>query len=85
MHWKKAHWRKTYLMRNTLFFILFVVLISCNDTNENVMEQNRIIRQRFDSIDRKLDSFNKKMQQGADSAIRNIDSLLLELGKKKKK
>ena len=49
------------------------------------MEQNRIIRQRFDSIDNELDSFNKKVQQRADSAIHNIDSLLMELDKKKQK
>ena len=49
------------------------------------MEQNRIIRERFDSIDREMDSFNKKMQRGVDSAIHDIDSLLMELDKKKEK
>ena len=72
-------------MKYLLIFILFLILISCNETDENAMEKNRIIRQRFDSIDRELDSFNKKIQQGADSAIHNIDSLLMELDKKKPK
>ena len=72
-------------MKHTLFFILFLILISCNETDQTTIERNKIIRQRFDSIDRELDSFNKKMQQGADSAIHNIDSLLLELEKKKSK
>lgn len=73
------------LMKYILLFIVIATLISCNEIDQNTIEQNEMIRQRFDSIDKELDSFNKKMQQDADSAIGTIDSLLMELDKKKQK
>ncbi len=67
-----------------ILFISFI-LISCNDNEQNIEEKNKVIRQKFDSIDRELDSINKKLQKSADSAIHNIDSLLKELDNKKSK
>ena len=71
-------------MKKHGFVFLLLVLIACNE-EENVAEKNRIIREQFDSIGRKTDSFNKKMQGEMDSAIHRIDSLLIELEKKKGK
>ena len=71
-------------MKKHGFVFLLLVLIACNE-EENVAEKNRIIREQFDSIGRKTDSFNKKMQGEMDSAIHRIDSLLIELEKKKRK
>ena len=66
------------------FLLITFSLINCNDDNEpTVEEKNRIIRQQFDSIDKKLDSMNNKIEKGIDSAIHNIDSLLEEVKKKK--
>ena len=72
-------------MKYILSVIWIATLISCNETDQNTIEQNEMIRQRFDSIDKELDSFNKKMQQGVDSAIGVIDSFIMELDKKKQK
>jgi len=65
-------------------FLLFSLsMITCNNNKPNVEEENRIIRQQFDSVNKKLDSMNNKIEKGIDSAIHNIDSLLEEVKKKK--
>ena len=69
-------------MKKSGLFFLLLAFGACND-EENVAEKNRIIRQQFDSIGRQTDSFNKKMQVEMDSAIQRIDSLILEVQKKK--
>ena len=78
-------------MKHLRWLILLFILAGCNETGENEVDQKtneageqRFIRERFDSIDRKMDSFNKKVEKGLDSAIHEIDSLLKELDKKKK-
>ena len=71
-------------MKKSGFVFLLLVLAACNE-EDNVAEKNRIIREQFDSIGRKTDSFNKKMQREMDSAINSIDSLLIEVQKKQVK
>ena len=71
-------------MTRSCFILLSFLLVACND-DEQVAEKNRIIREQFDSINRKTDSFNRKVQHELDSAIQNIDSLLMEVQKKKDK
>ena len=71
-------------MKKLGFVFLLVALAACNE-EENVSEKNRIIREQFDSIGRETDSFNKKMQREMDSAINKIDSLIIEVQKKKDK
>ena len=63
--------------------LIFFSWTSCNDNNRNAEEENMIIRQQFDSVNKKLDSMNNKIEKGIDSAIQNIDSLLEEVKKKK--
>ena len=71
-------------MKKLGFVFLLLALAACNE-EENVSEKNRIIREQFDSIGRETDSFNKKMQREMDSAINKIDSLIIEVQKKKDK
>lgn len=71
-----------YLMKKSGFIFLLLALAACNE-EENVSEKNRIIREQFDSVGRQTDSFNKKIQGEMDSAIQRIDSLILEVQKKK--
>ena len=73
------------LIRLSGIFFICLVLTSCNDNKQKAEEKNRIIRNEFDSMNKKLDSMNMKIEKGLDSAIHNIDSLLLELDKKNKK
>ena len=71
------------LKKNLGFLLISFSLINCNDNRPNTEEENRIIRQQFDSVNKKLDSMNNKIEKGIDSAIHNIDSLLEEVKKKK--
>jgi hypothetical protein len=69
------------MKRPVILFFSFI-LLGCTDNEQNELEKNRIIRQRFDSIDHSVDSLNNRIQKGADSAIQKIDSLLRELDNK---
>ena len=71
-------------MKKTWFVLLLLLLLACND-DEDVAEKNRMIREQFDSVSRKTDSFNKKMAREMDSAINRIDSLIIEVEKKNAK
>jgi hypothetical protein len=69
-------------MKRLVILFFSFMLLGCTDNEQNEVEKNRIIRQRFDSIDHSLDSVNNRIQKGADSAIQKIDSLLRELDNK---
>jgi hypothetical protein len=69
-------------MQRLIILFFSFILFGCADNEQNEAEKNRIIRQRFDSIDHSLDSVNNRIQKGADSAIQKIDSLLRELDNK---
>ena len=71
-------------MRRLIILFFSFILFGCANSEQNEAEKNRIIRQQFDSIDHSLDSVNNRIQKGADSAIKKIDSLLRELDNKKK-
>ena len=71
------------LKKSIGFLLVSFCLITCNDNKPNAEEENRIIRQQFDSVNRKLDSMNNKIETGLDSAIRSIDSLLEAVKKKR--
>ena len=71
------------LKKSLWFLLISFSLVNCNDNKPNVEEENRIIREQFDSVNKKLDSMNNKFGKGIDSAIHSIDSLLEEVKKKK--
>ena len=71
------------LKKSIGFLLVSFCLITCNDNKPNAEEENRIIREQFDSVNKKLDSMNNKIEKGIDSAILSIDSLLEEVKKKK--
>ena len=70
-------------MRGLGFLLISFGLMNCNNNKPTVEERNKIIRQQFDSVNKRLDSMNNKIEKGIDSTIHNIDSLLEELKKKK--
>lgn len=72
-------------MKSYWCIILLFLLPACYERNEKEIEQAKIIRERFDSMGRGVDSFNRKIEREIDSTIHNIDSLLLELDNKKSK
>ncbi len=72
-------------MKNKCFVIAFLMLTGCSESRQNESEQTRRTYERFDSLNREMDSFNKKIEGDIDSAIHNIDSLLLELDSEKTK
>jgi len=71
------------LKKSLGFLLISFSLINCNGNKPDAEEENRIIRQQFDSVNKKLDSMNSKIEKGIDSAIHDIDSLLEEVKKKK--